>query len=72
MTEAQTQQTAITASGRTGETCQKSGPYKCSTTPVVTVYINKNDRFPPGPSSNSNAGQTTTWTMLSPTTTSSE
>ena len=63
MLQTQTQ-TAVTASGRTGQTCQKSGPYKCNTTPVVTVFVKKGSKFPVAPKPGSNAGQIATWTMV--------
>lgn len=64
MIQAQTTQTAVTSSGRTGDTCQKSGPYKCSTTPVVTVYVKKGSKFPSAPKTGSSTGQSATWTMV--------
>jgi hypothetical protein len=64
MIETQTQ-TPVTASGRTGETCTVSGPYRCSTSPVVVIFIKNGDKFPNGPSSTSSQGQTTTWTVVS-------
>jgi hypothetical protein len=63
MIETQTQ-TPVNSSGRTGDTCQVSGPYKCSTSPVVVLFVKKGDRFPNGPSSTSSQGQTTTWTIV--------
>jgi hypothetical protein len=58
------QTTTLTASGKTGTDCTISGPYRCSTSPVVTVFIKKGDKFPPGPTSNSTKGQITTWTLV--------
>ena len=49
MLQAETQNTTVTASGRTGEICQKTGPYRCSTSPVVIVPIRKGTPFPAGP-----------------------
>jgi hypothetical protein len=66
--EATTQNTTVTASGRTGEICQKTGPYKCSTSPVVIVPIKKGDTFPPGPQAGSTTGVPTTWSFVGPTT----
>ena len=56
--------TTFTIGGKTGETCQRSGPYKCTTTPVVTIFIRKGTKFPVGPTSNSTKGQNTTWNMV--------
>ncbi len=56
--------TTLTASGFTGATCQKSGPYKCSTSPQVTMYVAKGQKFPKGPKTGSTTGQNTTWTMV--------
>lgn len=33
--------------GRTGEKCQVSGIYKCSTHPTNTIPLAKGDTFPP-------------------------
>jgi hypothetical protein len=70
MSQAKTQVTTVTASGTTGQTCQKTGPYKCSTSPVVIVAIEKGDIFPPGPRAGAPSSQSTTWTLVGPTTTS--
>jgi hypothetical protein len=64
MSQATTQNTTVTASGRTGEICQKTGPYKCSTSPVVVVSMKKGNAFPRGPKDNDPAGQITTWTLI--------
>ena len=68
MSQAQTQLTTVTSSGRTGEICQKTGPYKCSTSPVVVVSIRQGTPFPPGPRVGTPSTQSTTWTMVGPTT----
>jgi hypothetical protein len=68
--EAITQNTTVTATGRTGETCQKTGPYRCSTSPVVIVSVKKGAIFPPGPQAGTTTGQPTTWTFVGPTTSS--
>jgi hypothetical protein len=70
MSQATTQVTTVTASGRTGETCQKTGPYKCSTSPVVIVSVQKGDKFPLGPRAGTPSSQSTTWSLVGPTTTS--
>jgi hypothetical protein len=57
-------QPPVTASGQTGSACTVSGPYKCSTSPVVVIFIKKGDIFPRGPSSTSSQGQNTTWTIV--------
>ncbi len=56
--------TTVTASGKTGTVCQKSGPYKCTTTPSVTIFVSKGDKFPNGPKTGSTTGQATTWVMV--------
>jgi hypothetical protein len=70
MSQAKTQVTTVTASGTTGQTCQKTGPYKCSTSPVVIVAVEKGDIFPPGPRTGTPSTQSTTWSLVGPTTTS--
>jgi hypothetical protein len=66
--EATTMNAAVAASGRTGETCQSTGPYRCSTSPVVIVSVKKGAIFPLAPQSGSTTGQSTTWTFVGPTT----
>jgi hypothetical protein len=56
--------TLVSASGTTGTICQKSGPYKCTTTPQVTMFIKKGQKFPGGPVSGSTKTQKTTWNMV--------
>jgi hypothetical protein len=34
-------------SGRTGETCQESGVYRCSRHHTQTIPLSKGERFPP-------------------------
>jgi hypothetical protein len=46
-------------SGRTGETCQKTGPYQSNRNAKVTVFINRGQRFPPDTD-----GAPTTWILL--------
>ena len=59
-------QTDVTATGKTGDTCSASGPYKCNTTPSVTIFVKKGDPFPTAPSSTAiTQGQNATWTMVS-------
>ena len=70
MSQATTQNTTVTAGGRTGEICQKTGPYKCSTSPVVIVSVKKGAIFPSGPRTGTPSTQSTTWTLVGPTTTS--
>jgi hypothetical protein len=67
--DATTQNTTITASGRTGETCQRTGPYRCSTSPVVIVSVKKGDKFPNAPSGSSTTGQPSTWAFVGTSTT---
>lgn len=54
-----TSATAITASGRTGTTCLKSGPYYCTGTASVIVFVKSGEKFPASPT-----GATVTWTMV--------
>jgi hypothetical protein len=70
MSQATTQNTTVTASGRTGEICQRTGPYKCTTSPVVIVTVKKGTPFPAGPQSGSTTGQPTTWNFVGITTSS--
>lgn len=49
----------VTATGTTGGTCQKSGPYKSST--AIVVFFKGGDRFPTDPTN----GRSTSWTMVS-------
>lgn len=55
---AETTATAITASGKTGALCAKSGPYKSAT--AITVFFKQGDKFPADPTN----GKATTWTMV--------
>lgn len=62
MIQTQTQtQTAVTASGASLTTCQKSGPYKSRSTPQVTIFVGKGQKFPLDPN-----GKKTTWDMVKP------
>jgi hypothetical protein len=54
-----TSSTSVSASGKTGGTCLKSGPYYCSGTTAVIVFVKSGDRFPTDP-----AGRSVTWTMV--------
>jgi hypothetical protein len=53
-----TSATNVTATGKTGSTCQRSGPYKSSTS--VVVYFKQGDTFTLDPTN----GKGTTWTMV--------
>jgi hypothetical protein len=53
-----TSATNITASGKTGITCSKSGPYKSGA--GVVVYFKQGDKFTADPAN----GRVTTWSML--------
>jgi len=70
MSQATTQNTTVTASGRTGEICQKTGPYKCTTSPSVIVTFKKGTQFSRAPKDNDPAGQVTTWNFVGITTSS--
>lgn len=48
-------------SGRTGETCQQSGVYRCKTHPSNTIPLSKGERFPPCSQS---GGHATTWELV--------
>ncbi|HEU4386914.1 MAG TPA: hypothetical protein VFV34_03890 [Blastocatellia bacterium] len=50
--------TNITASGTTGGTCFKSGPYRSGS--AVVVYFKQGDKFTVDPAN----GKSTTWSML--------
>ncbi|MCI0661393.1 MAG: hypothetical protein L0220_09995 [Acidobacteria bacterium] len=65
MFQAQTQSfTTFTVSGKTGTICQRSGPYKCTTSPQVTIFVKRGQKFPLGPKTGSTKGQFTTWVMV--------
>ena len=51
--------TSVTATGQTGGTCQKSGPYKSSRNAKITVFVKKGARFPAD-----SDGAATTWTLV--------
>lgn len=48
-------------SGKTGETCQESGVYKCSTHPANTIPLAKGNKFPP---CSLGGGHSTTWMLV--------
>jgi len=50
---------SVVASGKTGATCQKSGPYQSSRNAKVTVFIKRGQRFP-----SDSDGASTTWTLV--------
>jgi hypothetical protein len=52
--------TAISASGATGDTCQKSGPYKCGRHTSIIIYFRSGQRFPVDPVD----GRSTSWSMV--------
>ena len=54
---------AVKSSGKTGETCQASGPYASGRNAKVTVFIKSGQRFPADTD-----GNPTTWTLVSETT----
>ena len=54
-----TSATAVTASGKTGSTCSRSGPYYCSGTTPIIVFVKSGERFPADPT-----GRTVNWTMV--------
>jgi hypothetical protein len=47
-------------SGHTGESCQESGVYKCSTHTSQTIPLAKGNRFPPCAE---NGGHAATWIL---------
>jgi hypothetical protein len=51
--------TNATTSGKTGGTCQRSGPYRSSRNARVTVYIKKGEKFP-----RDTDGAATIWTLV--------
>jgi hypothetical protein len=53
-----TSATNITASGSTGSTCTKSGPYRSGS--AVIVYYKQGDKFTVDPTS----GRWTSWSMI--------
>lgn len=52
--------TAVTASGTTNTTCQKSGPYKSNRHPSVIIFMRSGQRFPVDPVDSGS----TTWSMV--------
>ena len=52
--------TSITASGSTGTTCSKTGPYRSSRNARVTIFVKRGEKFPRDVD-----GSKTTWTFLS-------
>ena len=51
--------TSGTISGKTGATCQQTGPYQSNRNARVTVIIKRGQRFP-----SDTDGASTTWTLL--------
>ena len=51
--------TKISASGKTGGTCNVTGPYKSSRNTSIVVFFKRGDRFPADPVD----GRSTTWVM---------
>jgi hypothetical protein len=58
--EALTSSTSVQASGKTGDRCSESGPYRSSRNAKVVVFVAKGQRFPPDTD-----GKATTWSSLS-------
>ncbi|MFO7285944.1 MAG: hypothetical protein LOD94_07460 [Gammaproteobacteria bacterium] len=52
-------ETTATVSGRTGETCNASGPYRSQGPSGAVVFIQEGDAFPPDVD-----GSPTVWTLL--------
>jgi len=50
--------------GKTGVTCQSSGPYKCASHTSIVVFFKQGEKFPNCPPG-SNTGHSTTWAMVS-------
>jgi len=50
---------AMTASGKTGQICQASGPYRSGRNAKVTVFFKKGEKFPADTD-----GSPTTWTLV--------
>lgn len=50
----------MSASGKSGGTCQTSGPYTSSRTPSLVVFLVRGQKFPNDPVSNSS----TTWNLV--------
>jgi hypothetical protein len=53
----------ISASGKSGGTCQTSGPYTSSRTPSIVVFLARGQKFPNDPVS----GSSTTWNLVTST-----
>jgi hypothetical protein len=48
-------------SGTTGQTCNTSGKYKCSTHPSNTIPLSKGEKFPP---CGRDGGHSATWILV--------
>jgi hypothetical protein len=59
ITSFSTSSTAVSASGFTGGTCQKSGPYVCSGTTPVAVFYKSGQRFGTDPT-----GRSVSWSIV--------
>lgn len=51
--------TKMTASGKTGGTCEVSGPYKSTRNTSIVVFFKRGDKFSNDPVD----GRATTWSM---------
>jgi hypothetical protein len=51
--------TNVSATGKTGGTCQQSGPYRSGRNAKVTVFVKKGARFPADTD-----GAATTWALV--------
>ena len=56
--------TSVQTSGRTGGTCEVSGPYKCQSHTSVVIFVKSGLKFPACPSANSSSGHSTTWILM--------
>jgi hypothetical protein len=56
--------TSVQTTGRTGGTCEVSGPYKCYTHTNVVIVLKSGQKFPACPNANTTSGHGTTWVLM--------
>jgi hypothetical protein len=59
MIQSSTTYTTFSTSAKTGTICQRTGPYKNNTSPVVTIMMKKGAKFP-----TDTKGKICTWTIV--------
>jgi hypothetical protein len=56
--------TSISASGQSGGTCAKSGPYFCGNHTDTLIFVSNGQKFPNCPISRNKKGHSTTWSAM--------